>query len=135
MAIVRFINQQVGTGLTVQAAVEKLLPRFKVLLERTMFDHSAEDKTDQVDFLLLLQQECLRQEKGEDILARLSLRLTVDDVIQAEGLEQWWEDEKSNSGDMGKVRGKTKQVVDAVIGDSDEESEEEDDDEENEDDE
>lgn len=133
-AIIRFINQQVGCGLSVQAAVGKLLPRFKILLERTMFDHNEDDKTDQVDFMLLLQQECLRQEKGEDILARLSLRLTVDEVIQAEGLEQWWEDEKSSSGDMAKVRGKTKQVVDAVIGDSDEESEEEDDDEENEDD-
>ena len=133
-AMVRFISQRIGRGLSVQAAVEKLLPRFKILLERTMFDHSAEDKTDQVDFMLLLQQECLHQEKGEDILARLSLRLTVDDVIQAEGLEQWWEDEKSTEGDMARIRGKTKQVVDAVVGDSDEESGEEDEDEDDEDD-
>jgi len=133
-AIVRFINQQVSGGLSVQDAVEKLLPRFKILLERTMFDHDEEDKTDQVDFMLLLQQECLRQEKGEEILARLSVKLTKYDVIQAEGLEQWWEDEKSNSGNMAKVKEKTKPLVDALIGGSDEESEEEDDDEEDEED-
>lgn len=134
-AIVRFISQQIGSGTTVQAAVDKLLPTFKVLLQKTMFDQGVDEKSDQVDFMLLLQHECVHQEKGEDILARLTYKLSVTDVIESEGLEQWWEDPKSAAeGGMAKVRMKTKRIVDAVVGASDEESDEEDDEEESEDD-
>jgi translation initiation factor eIF-2B subunit epsilon len=133
-AIVRFISQQTNSGTTVQAAVDKLLPAFKVLLQKTMFDQYDDEKGDQVDFMLLLQHECVHQEKGEDILARLTYKLSVTDVIESEGLEQWWEDPKSAAeGGMAKVRTRTKQIVNAVVGGSDEESEDEDDSDEEED--
>ena len=133
-AIVRFISQQISSGLTVQAAIDKLLPRFKILLERTMFDENSAEKSDQVDFMLLLQHDCVHQEKGGDILARLTYKLSITDVIKSDGLEQWWDDPRSTvEGDMAQVRRQTQKIVEAVVGGSDEESDEESDDESEED--
>lgn len=124
-AIVRFISQQLSSGTALSAAVDKLLPQFKALLERTMFDHNLDAKGDQVDFMLLLQSECIRQEKGEDILARMTYKLSVEEVIEDDGLEQWWESEKSaEQGQMARVRGKTEKIVEAVVGDDESEEEE-----------
>jgi translation initiation factor eIF-2B subunit epsilon len=128
------ISSLVEGGTGVKEAPSKLLPKYKLLLERTMFDKDDDAKPDQVDFMLILQHDCVHRKDGEQILLHFSLALSKYDVIEAEGFEAWWNDAKSTENEeMQNVREKTKTLIDYLLQSDGEESEEDEDDEDEED--
>jgi translation initiation factor eIF-2B subunit epsilon len=125
------LSQLIESGTPAKEAVNQTLPKHKSLLERTMFDREGDNKPDQVDFMLLLQADAVTRKDGELLLLHVATKLVELDVIEAEGIEQWWDDEKSSENEgMVKAREKTKQLVDFLReSDDEDESEEEESDE------
>lgn len=118
------VSQLVNSGTAAKAAVVQVFGKHKELLERIMFDKNVSGKVDQVDFLLLLQGDLVHREKGDDILLHTSMQLYQTDVLEAEGVEQWWADPKSaDTEEMRRVRAKTQPFID-FLDDDDESSEE-----------
>lgn len=116
-------------GSTAAQAVKNTIPDQETLLKRTMFDHGDkhEEKSDQVDFLLLMQADLCHRKDGEKIMLHASNELVLADVVETEGFEQWWEDEKSVAGeDMVQVRSMMGPFMDAIMEESEEESDEDD---------
>lgn len=113
------------------ASIEDVLEKNKMVLERTIFDKDADKKTDQVDFLLLAQTELAKKSDGEMILGSVCHALYKHDVLEEEGLQQWWGDERSYAtAEMKLVRGKTgellKKLAELDSGNEDEEEDEDD---------
>ena len=138
-AVIAAFMKRVATlmenGLSAAQAVKQTIPLQETLLRRTMFDHGDkyEEKPDQVDFLLLMQADLCHRKEGEKIMLHASNELVLLDIVETEGFEAWWADEKSLEGEeMGKVRSLMGAFMDAIAG-SEEESSEEDDDEEDDD--
>jgi translation initiation factor eIF-2B subunit epsilon len=89
-----------------------------------MFDRDSDEKTDQVDFLLLLQQDLVHRPRGETVLLFTAKELYDLDLFEEEAYEQWWADERSSaSEEMRQVRS---QFVDWLANAEEEESSEED---------
>ncbi|TKX21700.1 putative translation initiation factor eIF-2B subunit epsilon [Elsinoe australis] len=129
VAFMKRIAALVETGITAAQAVKQTIPPYKSLLEKTMFDRgeNIEEKPDQVDFLILMQSDLRHRKEGEKIMLHASNELVMQDIVETEGFEQWWEDERSQDGDeMKGVRSLMQPFMDAIL---EEESEEEDDDE------
>jgi translation initiation factor eIF-2B subunit epsilon len=128
VAFVKRISQLVHAGSSVKDAVAQVFTQHKDLVERSIFDKNASSKSDQVDFLSILQAELTHRESGDMILLNAATKLLELDVIEADGVLQWWESAKSNEGDdMQKVKEKTTQLIEFLNDSSDEESEEDDD--------
>lgn len=109
-------------------AVNGVLKSNKILIERTMFDKGDDfdEKPDQVDFLLLAQSELVRKTDGDTVLHDLVAQGYNLDLLEPEGIEEWWADERSSaSEELKKVRAKTEAVI-KTLADMDEESDEED---------
>ena len=124
-----------GSGIasmSMREAVKNVFTKYRALIERTTFDKDAEGKIDQVDFLLLVQKEVVGRPNGEQLLLFVTKEVYDLDLIEVDGVVQWWDDVRSKEGEMGKVRGLTEQYVTFLKeADEDEESgeeEEEDDD-------
>jgi hypothetical protein len=91
-----------------------------------MFDREGDNKPDQVDFMLLLQADAVTRKDGDVLLLHVATKLVELDVVEAEGIEQWWDDGKSSEGEgMEKVREKTKQLVDFLRDSDDDDDEDE----------
>lgn len=134
-SFVKRVTQLIKSGEAVKSAVAQVFGQHKELIDRSIFDKNAQDKADQVDFLLLLQADLSNKENGDSILLSATTKLVELDSIEEEGMVQWWEGEKSTeNADMAKVREKTKSLIDFLQQESEEESEEEEDDESEEDD-
>lgn len=130
VSFMKRVSQLVNGGMSVKEAVDKAFSKHKLLLDRTIFDKNQSGKVDQVDFLLLLQGDLVHREKGDEILLHVATQLYRMEVIEAEGIEQWWEDARSSEGDaMQKVRVKTKALIE-FLESSDEEDDEDEGDEE-----
>lgn len=124
------LNSSTGSA---KAAVDGILPRYKLLMQRLMSDKEASTKSDQVSFLLLFQHECVHIPEGGSLLLHLCTAFSRDDVIQTEGFEQWWQDEKTTATEeMTMVRAKTTQLIDFLLEESEEESDDEEEDEDSE---
>lgn len=129
-----------------QQVVKPILAANKMLVQRCVFDKGYTvdgKKPDQVDLLLLMQRDLAsRVEKGgevaigtENMLTAVCLEL-YEDVLEQEGLEQWWDDERSQAGEgMKSVRGQMTKFMETITAESDseEESSEEEGDDEDED--
>jgi translation initiation factor eIF-2B subunit epsilon len=125
-AFMKRLSQLIENGTPAKEAVNQTLPKHKSLLERTMFDRDADNKPDQVDFMLLLQADAVTRKDGDLILLHVATKLVELDVIEAEGIEQWWDDSKSSDGEgLVKAREKTKQLVDFLRDSDDDEDESE----------
>jgi len=125
-SFVKRILQLIKSGETIKAAIAQVFGQHKELIDRAIFDKSADSKTDQVDFMLLLQADLSHRENGDSILLSAATKLTELDSIEEDGILQWWEDEKSSeSEELKKVREKTKALVEFLQQESEEESEEE----------
>lgn len=125
--------KQIKSGSSVKDAVAQVFGQHKELLERTMFDKSAPKKVDQVDFMVLLQAELAHREDGDSILLSAATKLVEMDVIEEDGMNQWWEDPRSSDGEeLKRVRGKTKQLIDFLNEEESSEDEDEDEDEDSE---
>ncbi|PNS21681.1 hypothetical protein CAC42_1535 [Sphaceloma murrayae] len=135
VAFMKRIAALVDAGTPMAQAAEKTITPYKSLLEKTMFDRGDkfEQKPDQVDFLILMQSDLRNRKDGEKIMQFASKELYMKDIVEAEGFEQWYEDEKSHEGeDMQAIRSPMKAFLDAIL---EEESEEEDDEDEEDEDE
>jgi len=130
---------------SVQQVVKPILAANKMLVQRCVFDKGDTvdgKKPDQVDLLLLMQRDLAsRVEKGGEVALGTDNMLTAvclelyEDVLEQEGLEQWWEDERSQAGEgMKSVRGQMTKFLETITAetDSEEESSEEEDDDEDE---
>lgn len=127
VSFVKRITQLIKSGSAIKAAVTQVFSQHKELIDRAIFDKSLSDKSDQVDFMLLLQADLSHRENGEAILLSAATKLTELESIEEEGIIQWWEDEKSSeTEELRKVREKTKALVDFLQEESEDESEDED---------
>ena len=117
----------VESGTSPKDAVTKVLPPNKLLIERCVATEK-DEYSEQVEFLLFVQTDLVRRQQGDKILLFTCNALAHDDLVEAEGFEQWWNDPKSSATEELKaVRQETKQLVDVLVGDDEEDDEEEDD--------
>lgn len=121
-----------ASGIGAREAVSQVFQKYKGLVERTMFDKDADEKVDQVDFLLLLQKEVLGRPKGDQLLLFVTKEMYDSDIVEEDGVLQWWDDERGTEGDMGTVRRLTEQFI-TFLKEAEEDDESEDDDEDMED--
>lgn len=141
-ALIRWcVESKRNSTASVQQVVKPILAANKMLIQRNIFDKgetAAGKKPDQVDLLLLMQHDLAsRVDKGgemalgtENMLTAVCLGL-YEDVLEQEGLEQWWEDERSQTGEgMKSVRGQMTKFMETIMAEteSEEESSEEEDD-------
>ena len=100
-----------ASGISAREAVREVFRKYKGLVKRTMFDEEADEKVDQVDFLLLLQKEALSRSNGDQLLLFITKEVYDSDIVEEDGVLQWWDDERSVEGEMGGVRGLTEQFI------------------------
>ncbi len=125
-AFMRYIAEARKSGVSTQ----NVLSKNKMVLDRTIFDKDADEKTDQVDFLLLAQTELAKKSDGEIVLRSVCHELYMLDVLEEVGLQQWWNDGRSSATvEMKLVRGKTGELL-KKLAELDSESEDEKEDEE-----
>lgn len=87
-----------------------------------------EQLSDQVDFLLLLQNDAAKSE-GAALFAALTAALVLNELFTADGVKMWWDDDASvTTAALSAVRERTRTVVEAVLEQESDDSEEEDDD-------
>lgn len=132
-AFMRRVQQMVESeSVGASEAVKKILTKYREILDRIIFDHSIDEKTDQVDLLLLFQQDLAARNKGENILLFVAKELYDLEIVEEEAYDQWWNNERSvASEELKRVRSQTKQFVDwlaSAESDSEEEDEDDDDD-------
>lgn len=122
-----------GAGISMREPVHQIFKTYQSLVERTTFDKDVEQKVDQVDFLLLVQKEALGRPKGDQLLLFVAKETYDLKVIEEDGILQWWEDTRSEEGEMRTVRGLTEQFITYLKAEEDEESSDEEEDEEDDD--
>lgn len=126
--LVQFISQAEGA----RAQPKTVLSANKSIIERTIFDASQKEKTDQVDFLLLTQVNLARRQGGDSLLMSICNDLYLldtfeEDLFEVDAFKQWWNDGRSTATEeMKQVREKTARFIEIVV-DEDEESESEED--------
>ena len=99
-----------GSG-SPREAVKQVFCDYRSLVERIILDKDAEVKGDQVDFLLLVQKDVVRKPNGGQMLLFVAKEAYDLDVVEEDGVLQWWEEAKSGEGEMGRVRGLTEAFV------------------------
>ena len=114
--------ESIGTG----AAVSQVLRKYPVVFEKAIFDKDKDVKADQVDFLLSLQRDLAQRERGESLLLFTAKDLYDMDVLEEDGFNQWWQDQRSTAdAEMTRVRAQTAPFIDWLATAVEEESEEE----------
>jgi translation initiation factor eIF-2B subunit epsilon len=144
-----YFVEKASTGSNVKETVERVIKEHRVLFTRIMFDKKDDEKPDQEDLLLCFQKSLLspmehRHDEGAivklvsgdtetagTILLHLVSSLVALDVVEAEGVEAWWESPRSKEdANLAAVRERTKAVVDFLLQSDDEEESDEESDEE-----
>lgn len=134
-AFMKHIEQLIESGKGAGPAVNEVFTAYKEVVERTLFDRNQDQKKDQVDLLLMLQQDLITRSKGDTVLLFAAKSLYELELVEEEAYDQWWNDERSsNTEEMRTVRSQAQQFVD-WLADAEEESSEEEDSEEESDDE
>lgn len=119
-------------------AARQLFAPHRALLRRTMFDRGGTAgsgaRPDQVDFLLRLQAECARRAAaagGDGLLVAACTELYNLEVVEEEGLRQWWDDGRSGRGGEAAERARRKvgPLLEALEAQSEESDGDEDEDE------
>jgi len=104
-------------------AVTEVCSRYQELVRRTVFDMDKDQKLDQVDFLLLVQKECVGRTKGDSLLLFIAKELYDLELIEEDGVLQWWEDHRSSGEEVARLRTLTEEFV-SWLRQADEEEEE-----------
>lgn len=104
-AFVKRIANLESNGVSAREAVTKVLTRNRILIERIIFDKNTDEKPDQVDFLLCLQKELISREKGDSLLLFMANEVYDLELIEEDGILQWWADARSSEGAMANIRG------------------------------
>ncbi|KAL3491597.1 nucleotide-diphospho-sugar transferase [Aspergillus germanicus] len=125
-AFMKHAAQLMEAGQGAGEVVSDIFGKYHEIIERALFDRDSAVKTDQVDFLLLLQQDLVHRNRGETVLLFAAKELYELEVIEEEAFEQWWADERSkNTEELQKVRSQTQQFIDWLASAEEEESSEE----------
>lgn len=125
VSLMKHIASMIDTGVTPKDAVTSILIPYKGLVEQWV-SSGGDDFSEQVDFLLQLQKDLVHRKQGDKILLFVSNVLATNDLVEAEGFEEWWNDPRSSEGEeLQGVRQETKPLVDVLAGDDDEEDEDE----------
>ena len=128
-AFMKRVSQLNESGKSVKEATTATFGRYGSLITRTVFDKNRAEKSDQVDFLLLMQADLSHRREGDSILLFAANELYTMDVLEADAFEQWWRDEKSTGTEkLEETRTKMGQFMEVLLADSDEESDEEEED-------
>lgn len=117
-AFIKRISNLVGgdkvSGTTAQSPQEvitELLRKYKALVGRNIFDKDEDSKLDQVDFLLLVQKEAVGKPQGESIVLFVAKECYDLDIVEEDGVLQWWEDDRSQTDDVRSVRALTEPFI------------------------
>ena len=132
VAMAKQIASLIEAGATPKDAVADVLVPYKELVEKSV-ETGKDEFSEQVDFLLDLQKDLVHRKEGNKILLFVSNVLATNDLVEAEGFEEWWHDPRSSEREeLRAVRQETKQLVDVLAGsdDSDDDEEEEEEEEE-----
>ncbi|PYI30234.1 translation initiation factor eif-2b epsilon subunit [Aspergillus indologenus CBS 114.80] len=134
-AFMKRVAQLMEGGKGAGEAVREIFGKYREIVERALFDREREDKPDQVDLLVLLQQDLVHRSRGDTVLLFIAKELYDLEIIDEEAYEQWWDDERSSSTEeMRQVRSQAQQFVDWLANAEEEESSEEEESEEEEED-
>lgn len=126
VSLMKRIAGLVESGSSPKDAVAKVIPPNMLLVERCVLT-GKDEYGEQVEFLLYMQADLVRRQQGDKILLFACNTLAQEDLVEAEGFEQWWNDPRSSATDeLQNVRKDTKQLVDVLVGDDDEDEEDED---------
>ncbi|KAL8974324.1 MAG: hypothetical protein Q9197_001444 [Variospora fuerteventurae] len=104
-ALVKRITNLENSGTGAREAVTAVLTKYSSLVDRIIFDKETNGKPDQVDFLLLVQKELVSKERGNSLLLLVAKEVYDLELIEEDGILQWWADTRSSEGSMGSVRG------------------------------
>ncbi len=130
VGLMKRIAGLVESGTSPKDAVSKTLSPNKLLIQRSVSTNK-EEFSEQVEFLLYMQTDLVHRQQGDKILLFVCNVLAHDDLIEAEGFEQWWEDPRSSATEeLAEVRKETKQLVDVLVASDDDDDEDEDEDDE-----
>lgn len=130
-SFMQYIEELMAKGKGASQAIHQVFSQYTEVVDRTLFDRNKDDKKDQVDLLLQLQQDLISREKGDTVLLFTAKELYELELVDEEAYEQWWNDERSSeSEEMKKVRGQAQQFVQWLADAEEEESSEEEDEEE-----
>ncbi|KAJ6171721.1 hypothetical protein N7470_000788 [Penicillium chermesinum] len=130
-SFMKHIQQLMDGGKGASNAVHEVFSRYREVIDRTLFDRNKDEKKDQVDLLLQLQQDLVHRTKGDTILLFIAKELYELELVDEEAYEQWWDSEASSSTEeMRTVRSQAQQFVDWLANAEEESSEEEDSDDE-----
>ena len=102
---------QLCQGGSARDAVKTVLEKYKLLFERIITDKEEDERLDQVDLLLHVQKEVISQVNGGQLLLFIAKELYETDVVEEDGVLQWWNNPKSQGGEMGQVRELTEQFI------------------------
>lgn len=124
VSFMKRIASLVDSGSSPKDAVNSVIPPAKLLIQRAVLT-DAEKFDEQAEFLLFVQSDLAHRNQGSKILLNAAYALSTEDLIEAEGFEMWWEDERSTANEgLRQVRKETEPLVMALVGDDeDEESE------------
>lgn len=130
VAMSKHMANLIEDGKTAKEAAEATIPHNRLLVQRCVSTDSAEE---QAEFLLFMQTDLVHRQHGDKILLFASRTLAEKDLVEAEGFEEWWNDERSFASDeLKSVRADTKALVDFLLEDDDEDESEEEGDEDDE---
>lgn len=112
-AFLKRMSSLIGEGdqVSPRDAAKDVCSRYQELVRRTIFDIDQDQKLDQVDFLLLVQKECVGRTKGDSLLLFIAKELYDLELIEEDGVLQWWEDDRGSSEQMARVRVLTEEFV------------------------
>lgn len=99
------------TSQSPQEAITGLLRKYQALVGRNIFDKDEDSKLDQVDFLLLVQSEVVGKAQGESIMLFVAKECYDLDIVEEDGVLQWWEDDRSQTDDVRSVRTLTEPFI------------------------
>lgn len=116
-AVIKRISSLVGDNLagttaqSPQEVITELFGKYKALVGRNIFDKDEDSKVDQVDFLLLVQMEAAGKVQGESIMLFVAKECYDLDIVEEDGVLQWWEDDRSQTDDLRSVRALTEPFI------------------------
>ncbi|KAL8909209.1 MAG: hypothetical protein Q9207_000383 [Kuettlingeria erythrocarpa] len=100
-----------NNGIGAREAVASVFTQYRILIERITFDKNSDDKPDQVDLLLCMQKELVSRERGDNLLLFVAKEMYDLELIEEEGILQWWADGRSSEGALANLRGLVQQFI------------------------
>ena len=121
VSFMKRIAALVEAGSSPKDAVNAVIPPKKLLIQRAVLTE-ADKFEEQAEFLLFVQSDLVHRAQGSKILLNAAYALSTEDLVEAEGFELWWGDERGTANEgLREVRRETEPLVTALVGDDDDE--------------